>query len=76
MKRREFFQWVGLSLLASSLPVAFAALTSEDDTLASPALNKASKDWQKIGSVAQLDRTGQLLVENSPNRGDFGGGNI
>lgn len=66
MKRREFFQWVGLSLLASSLPVAFAALTSEDDTLASPASNKASKDWHKIGSVAQLDKTGQLLVENSP----------
>jgi cytochrome b6-f complex iron-sulfur subunit len=66
MKRREFFQWVGLSLLASSLPVAFAALTSEDDTLASPAANKASKDWQKIGSVAQLDKNGQLLVESSP----------
>jgi cytochrome b6-f complex iron-sulfur subunit len=66
MKRREFFQWVGLSLLASSLPVAFAALTSEDDTLASSAATKASKDWQKIGSVAQLDKNGQLLVESSP----------
>ena len=66
MKRREFFQWVGLSLLASSLPIAFAALTSEDDTLASSVSNKAAKNWQKIGSVAQLDKTGQLLVENSP----------
>ena len=65
MKRREFFQWVGLSLLASSLPIAFAALTSGDDTLASSVSNKAAKNWQKIGSVAQLDKTGQLLVENS-----------
>jgi cytochrome b6-f complex iron-sulfur subunit len=68
MKRREFFNWVGLGLLASSLPVALAACSSEDTTSASSVSNEneATKGWQKVGTVAQLDKTGQLLVEDSP----------
>lgn len=65
MKRREFFSWVGLGLLASSLPVALAAFTSEDTTFASTT-SQGNKKWQKVGTVAELDKTGQLLVENSP----------
>ena len=66
MKRREFFNWVGLGLLASSLPVAIAACMSEDGTSASSVANKSAKSWQKVGTVAQLDKTGQLLAEDSP----------
>ncbi|WP_353932519.1 ubiquinol-cytochrome c reductase iron-sulfur subunit [Okeanomitos corallinicola TIOX110] len=71
MKRREFFNWVGLGLLASSLPVAIAACTNDSSTTASsPSETAATKttaeDWQKVGTVAELDKTGQLLVENSP----------
>ncbi|MEI6446154.1 MAG: ubiquinol-cytochrome c reductase iron-sulfur subunit [Nostocales cyanobacterium ELA583] len=62
MKRRDFINWVGLGCLASSLPVAIAACSPETSTSA----NAATKGWQKVGTVAQLDKTGQLLVENSP----------
>jgi cytochrome b6-f complex iron-sulfur subunit len=61
MKRRDFINWVGLGCLASSLPVAIAACSPEPSTSA----NAATKGWQKVGTVAQLDKTGQLLVENS-----------
>jgi cytochrome b6-f complex iron-sulfur subunit len=62
MKRRDFINWVGLGCLASSLPVAIAACSPEISTSA----NAATKGWQKVGTVAQLDKNGQLLVENSP----------
>ncbi|MDD1414521.1 ubiquinol-cytochrome c reductase iron-sulfur subunit [Dolichospermum sp. ST_con] len=62
MKRRDFINWVGLGCLASSLPVAIAACSPETSTSA----NAATKGWQKVGTVAQLNKTGQLLVENSP----------
>ena len=65
MKRREFVNWVGLGLLASSLPVALAAFTSEDSSFASSPSDSAKK-WQKVGTVTELDKKGQLLVENSP----------
>ncbi len=57
MKRRDFINWVGLGWLASSLPVAIAAC--------SPA-QTASTEWQVVGKVADLDKSGQLLNENSP----------
>jgi cytochrome b6-f complex iron-sulfur subunit len=66
MKRREFFNWVGLGLLASSLPIAIAACTTDTTTTASSPDQTAAKDWQKIGTVAELDKTGQLLVQDSP----------
>jgi cytochrome b6-f complex iron-sulfur subunit len=66
MKRREFLNWVGLGLLASSLPVAIAACTSKNSTSASSVPNEAAKGWQKVGTVAQLDKNGQLLAEDSP----------
>ncbi|WP_016948934.1 ubiquinol-cytochrome c reductase iron-sulfur subunit [Anabaena sp. PCC 7108] len=66
MKRREFINWVGLGCLASSLPVALAACSPETSTSATSGSNEATKGWQKVGTVAQLDKNGQLLAENSP----------
>lgn len=57
MKRRDFINWVGLGGIASSLPIAIAACSPEQTT---------SSDWQTVGTVAELDKTGQLLNENSP----------
>ncbi|ABA24136.1 Rieske (2Fe-2S) region [Trichormus variabilis ATCC 29413] len=57
MKRRDFINWVGLGWIASSLPVAIAACSSQPVT---------STEGQAIGTVAELDKTGQLLNENSP----------
>ncbi|MEA5619578.1 ubiquinol-cytochrome c reductase iron-sulfur subunit [Cronbergia sp. UHCC 0137] len=62
MKRRDFINWVGLGLVASSLPIAIAACSSETDISASA----RSQEWKKVGTVADLDKTGQLLAENSP----------
>jgi cytochrome b6-f complex iron-sulfur subunit len=64
MKRREFINWVGLGCLASSLPVALAACSPETTTTASS--TPATKDWQKVGTIAELDKTGQLSVQDSP----------
>jgi cytochrome b6-f complex iron-sulfur subunit len=58
MKRRDFINWVGLGLIASSLPVAIAACSSQT--------TPTSGDWQTIGTSAELDKTGQLLAKNSP----------
>jgi cytochrome b6-f complex iron-sulfur subunit len=62
MKRRNFLNWLGLGWLASSLPVFISALTSR--TIA--ATTSAKKNWQKIGTKAELDKKGQLLVQKSP----------
>ncbi|MFM7362918.1 MAG: ubiquinol-cytochrome c reductase iron-sulfur subunit [Cuspidothrix sp.] len=66
MKRRELINWLGLGFLASSLPVAIAACFGESSTSASSGSNEASKGWQKVGTVAELDKNGHLLAENSP----------
>ncbi|MEH1870421.1 QcrA and Rieske domain-containing protein [Nostoc sp.] len=58
MKRRDFINWVGLSGIASSLPVAIAACSSQTTPV--------SKNWETIGTSAELDKTGQLLAKNSP----------
>ncbi len=64
MNRRTFLNWVGVSLVATSLPVALAACTSQKaETPASPA---APASGQSIGTTAELDKTGQLLNKNSP----------
>lgn len=62
MKRRDFINWVGLGLIASSLPVAIAACTSQTNAPTSP----ASGDWQTVGTSAELDKNGQLLAKDSP----------
>ncbi|AFY42865.1 ubiquinol-cytochrome c reductase iron-sulfur subunit [Nostoc sp. PCC 7107] len=62
MKRRDFINWVGLGLIASSLPVAIAACNSEKSTSTSA----TSTDWQKVGTTKDLDQKGQLLVKSSP----------
>jgi cytochrome b6-f complex iron-sulfur subunit len=67
MNRRDFFAFVGVGLIASSLPVAVVACSSETkESKASDSPTAASKGWQKIGTTAELDKKGQLLVEKSP----------
>ncbi|MGM3305636.1 ubiquinol-cytochrome c reductase iron-sulfur subunit [Anabaena sp. WFMT] len=66
MKRREFINWVGLGFLASSLPVALAACSPETTTTASSTSDAATQKWENVGTVAELDKKGQLLVSDSP----------
>jgi len=58
MKRRDFMNWVGLGGIASSLPIAIAACSSQTTPV--------SRDWQTVGTSAELDKTSQLLAKNSP----------
>ncbi|MEA5571171.1 ubiquinol-cytochrome c reductase iron-sulfur subunit [Calothrix sp. UHCC 0171] len=60
MNRRDFITLFGIGGIASSLPLAIAACSPEKST------TTVSQDWQNIGTVAELDKTGQLLNENSP----------
>ncbi len=60
MKRRDFIHWVGLGWIASSLPVAIAACSSQT------APKSSTGDWQTVGTSAELDKAGQLLAKNSP----------
>ncbi len=63
MKRRDFISLFGVGGIAAFLPVALAACssgTTEKTTTTAP------KDWQQVGTVAELDKKGQLLLEKSP----------
>lgn len=72
MDRRTFLTWVGVGWLASSLPVALAACASNSTTndnalTATPPTNPDG--FQTVGTVAELDRKGQILnkqLANSP----------
>lgn len=63
MSRRTFLAWVGVGGLASSLPVALAACSPETKQTESAS---ASGEFQSVGSVADLDKTGFLLNKKSP----------
>jgi cytochrome b6-f complex iron-sulfur subunit len=62
MKRRDFINWVGLGWIATSLPIAIAACSSQSTAPKA----SASGDWQTVGTSAELDKAGQLLAKNSP----------
>ncbi len=63
MNRRAFLNWVGVGWLASSLPVAIAACSSQTMQAESPS-NKSG--FKSVGTVAQLSKSNQLLNKNSP----------
>lgn len=80
MKRREFFNYVGLGLLATSLPVAMAACSpaatdatdtadaSADAPVAPPAeeFDTSVRDdgFAAVGTVATLDSEGSIVDKN------------
>lgn len=79
MDRRQFLGWVGLGMVASSLPVAIAACSDNTSTTtASPEISPvpnteanvspSSESFQKIGTVAELDK-GPLLVTDGLSEG-------
>ncbi|MEL6816188.1 MAG: Rieske (2Fe-2S) protein [Cyanobacteria bacterium J06598_3] len=78
MKRRDFFNYVGLGLLATSLPVAMAACSpaatdsaetaSGDAPVAPPAeeFDTSVRDdgFAAVGTVAALDAEGSIVDKN------------
>jgi cytochrome b6-f complex iron-sulfur subunit len=67
MNRRDFITLFGVGGIASSLPLALAACSPEKSTTTTTTTTTTtSKGWQNIGTVAELDKNGQLLNEKSP----------
>jgi cytochrome b6-f complex iron-sulfur subunit len=56
MDRRTFLSWVGVSWVATSLPVALAACSAGSST----------REFQAVGLLAELDKTGVIQTENFP----------
>ncbi len=74
MHRRSFLSWVGLGWAASGLPAVLTAVVSglaacskNSDSAESMSANKAARSdgFQAIGSLADLDKNGQILSEQS-----------
>ncbi|MBW4618266.1 MAG: ubiquinol-cytochrome c reductase iron-sulfur subunit [Cyanosarcina radialis HA8281-LM2] len=72
MDRRTFLGWIGVGWVASSLPVALAAC-SENNNASEPtkstdtgAKSGAASNFTSIGTVAELKQNGQILNEKSP----------
>lgn len=66
MNRRAFITWVGVGWMASSLPVALAACSSQTtQTEASPNAS-SNPEFQTVGTVEELNKSSQLLKEKSP----------
>ena len=63
MNRRAFLNWVGVGWVASSLPIAIAACSSQT-TQADSTSQKGG--FQPVGKTADLDQNGQLLNKQSP----------
>lgn len=70
MNRREFLSWVGVGGVASYLPVALAACSSENSESKSSANPVRADGFQLVGTVAELDQKGEIL-----NR-EFAGGAV
>ena len=69
MDRRTFLSWVGVGTLASSLPVALAAGTSEktDTTAVNPsgsAVPARTDGFTVVGTVKDLDQAGFIQDKN------------
>ncbi|HIK46703.1 MAG TPA: ubiquinol-cytochrome c reductase iron-sulfur subunit [Leptolyngbyaceae cyanobacterium M65_K2018_010] len=64
MKRREFMQWMGVGMVASSLPVAIAACQSDPGSSTNqgvdPAAGAGTQEFVMVGTVADLEATGSL----------------
>jgi cytochrome b6-f complex iron-sulfur subunit len=64
MNRREFVSLVGASSAISALPVAVTGCGQQTaTTVESPAATHRADGFEVAGTVADLDRTGQLLNE-------------
>lgn len=63
MDRRTFLSWVGAGWVASSLPIAIVACSPNTQKEANSTNNDRADGFQRIGTVSDLDRSGQILNE-------------
>ncbi|MCA1991826.1 MAG: cytochrome B6, partial [Coleofasciculus sp. S288] len=60
MNRREFLGWVGVGGIASYLPIALAACSPKVAESESPTSPPRTDGFQSVGTVAELDKSGQI----------------
>ena len=61
MDRRTFLGWVGVGWVASSLPVAIVACSSNSTKNQTASISVRSDGFQPVGTVAELNQKGQIL---------------
>ena len=62
MKRRTFFNWAGIGLLASYFPLALAACSQGSGD---PIETTTNEDLVSVGTIAELESAGYILNEES-----------
>ena len=75
MDRRTFLTWVGVSWVASSLPVALAACSNQtSEPVATATVNTESKassrqdGFIEAGTIQDLNKTGRLLQKQASDK--------
>jgi cytochrome b6-f complex iron-sulfur subunit len=68
MDRRSFINLVGLGAIATSLPVALAACSSQDTAKVTPVAAPPPTDFKSVGTLAELDKKGFLLNQETTGR--------
>lgn len=63
MKRREFTTFVGVGLGTSMLPVALTACNAQTQNKDKTGTAVSGEGFTEVGSVSQLEQTGQILNE-------------
>lgn len=64
MNRREFFGWVGLGVIATSLPVAIAACSSQSTPSKLTNASSRPDGFKAMGTVTELDQKGHILNQD------------
>jgi cytochrome b6-f complex iron-sulfur subunit len=64
MNRREFFGWVGLGAIATSLPVAMVACSSQSTPSKLTNASSRPDGFKAIGTLAELDQKGHILNQD------------
>ncbi|HEY9643784.1 MAG TPA: ubiquinol-cytochrome c reductase iron-sulfur subunit [Coleofasciculaceae cyanobacterium] len=63
MNRREFIGWVGVGGIASFLPIALVACSPKPSEPKTSVGSPRADGFQPVGTVADLDKNGQILNE-------------
>ena len=63
MKRREFMGWISVGAIASSLPVALAACSSQPTTSSAAQALPRADGYKPLGSLAALEQQGFVTAQ-------------
>lgn len=67
MKRRKFNNFVGIGVGVSILPAAVTACDAQTNNKTTANTGSSGGNFEKVGSLSQLEKTGQILNEELAN---------